>query len=71
MSHERKKKWGNKPVPTGIYCPIIRKGGGVGIKPVPFDYFGKKTCTLENFPYFRAKIEHFLNFSKHFSLKMQ
>ena len=26
---------------------------------VPLEYFGKKTCTFANFPYFWAKIEHF------------
>ena len=46
----------------GIYCPIIREGGGVGINPVPFEYFGKKSCTFANFPYLRAKIEHFYKF---------
>ena len=45
----------------GIYCPIIREGGG-GIKPVPLEYFGEENLYLRNFPYFLAKIEHFFEF---------
>ena len=43
----------------GIYCPIIRKRGRGGIKPVPLEYFGEENLYLRNFPYFCAKMEHF------------
>ena len=37
---------------------LFVKGGG--IKPVPLEYFGEENLYLSNFPYFSAKIEHFL-----------
>ena len=65
------KKSPKHPVARGIYCPIIRtRGGGVRKKSVPLEYFWEENLYLRNFPDFWAKMKHFLNFSKNYSLKM-
>ena len=55
----------------GTYCQYSVWGVGGGIKPVPLVKNREENLYLANFPYFLAKIEHFLHLSKSFSLKMQ
>ena len=63
-----------------IFCIVKRyivsnyshtRGGEGGKKTVPLECFWEEYLYLRNFPYFRAKIDHFLNFSKNYRLKMQ
>ena len=46
----------------GIYCPIIRKRGRGGIKPVPLEYFGEENLYLKKFSLLLGKNLAFFEF---------